>query len=399
MRSGPFAAERAGVQPLPPATEPPGAARASRGVALGLVVILLVVVVDALVGGRTIPLTGVLLGPLLASAVAAPRAVSLVGATALGAAVGLTLYEGLTGAEAWTRVLLVLLAALASTAVSLIRTRHEHALAKADDVAQLSQALQLGLLPTLHGTSRVAVRSIYRPTLHDLVLGGDFMDVVPAPWASDGAVAFCVGDVTGHDAAAASLGAALRAAWRGLAVGGGDPASWLHSLDAVVRVDARDDDKLATLLVGVLEPERRRVALASAGHPDPVLVGDRAQPVDVEAGPPLGLPDGLAARWPVDVVELPERFTLVLYTDGLVEGRRAPGSAARFGDDGLAAWLATESTCGRIDDGALERLVADVEAANGGPLHDDVALMVLTDVPAPVDDEAALRLARLPTVG
>ena len=351
----------------------------SPGAALGLLVVGGVTVADVLVGGRSVPLTAVLLGPLTAGALTAPAGVVAVGAAAVGAAAGLALHEGLAGVEAWARVLLVLAAAAGSVAFAAVRTRHERALEQAGRAARLSEALQQGLLPTLYGTADVAVRAVYRPSAHDLFLGGDFIDVVPAPYAGEGAVAFCVGDVTGHDAAAASLGASLRAAWRGLALTGGDPASWLRSLDEMVRLEAREDDKLATVLVGILEPARRRVQVASAGHPRPVLLSDRATLVDVEAGPPLGLPSGLGGDWDGDVLGLGTRFSLVLYTDGLVEGRRAPGSSSRYGEESLAAWLDSETVDGQVGDGALDRLLCDVEAANGGPLHDDVAMVVLSD--------------------
>lgn len=375
--------------------QPPGphwlssarALRGSRPVLLGLLTVMVITVSDALVGGRSIPLTSVLLGPLLASAAAPLAGVALVAGTALSAAITLTLLEGLHGAEAWTRVLMVLLAGLASCLVAHVRTRNELALAQADRVAGLSHALQQGLLPALRDTAPVQVRAVYRPTQRDLVVGGDFVDVVPARYASEGAVAFCVGDVTGHDAAAASLGASLRAGWRTLALTGGDPAGWLSSLDELVRSqEASEEDRLATVCVGVLEPALRRLTLASAGHPPPIMLGGSATTVEVEAGPPLGIPAGLGPGWQSAVVGLDPEFSLIVYTDGLVEGRRAPGSPTRYGAEGLAAWLDAESRGGHLDDEALDRLLADVEAANDGPLNDDVALVVLADRPASTDD-------------
>jgi serine phosphatase RsbU (regulator of sigma subunit) len=226
----------------------------------------------------------------------------------------------------------------------------------------------------------VEARAVYRPTQHGLVVGGDFVDVVPAPYAGTDAVAFCVGDVTGHDAAAASLGAALRAGWRTLALSGGDPAQWLRSLDALVASQgAAEEERLATVCVGVLEPACRRLTLASAGHPRPVLLGTRATTIEVDAGPPLGLPADLACGWRNQVVPLDPGFSLLVYTDGLIEGRRAAGSSERYGEESLAAWLDAVSVDGRLDDRSLERLLSDVEAANGGSLSDDVALVVLSE--------------------
>jgi serine phosphatase RsbU (regulator of sigma subunit) len=373
------------------------APRATRAVVLGILLVVVIAVADAIVGGRAIPLTAVLLGPVLTSAVATLRGVTLVAAVALGAAVALTLLERLHGPEAWTRVTLVLLAGLASCLVAHVRTRNETALAQADRVAGLSHALQQGLLPALRGTTSVEARAVYRPTQHGLVVGGDFVDVVPAPYAGSGAVAFCVGDVTGHDAAAASLGASLRAGWRAVALSGGDPAQWLESLDALVRSQgAAEEERLATACVGVLEPACRRLTLASAGHPRPVLLATRATTIEVDAGPPLGLPPDLACGWQNQVVPLDPGFSLLVYTDGLIEGRRAPGSSERYGEESLTAWLDAASVDGRVDDRSLARLLADVEAANGRPLGDDVALVVLSDRSAPSRGETAQQATAQP---
>ena len=350
--------------------------RADVGLGLGLLVILIVGSIDLVTPPRSFPLTSVLLGPLLASALAPVRRVVVVGITSVIAAFVLVTFERLPSTEGWTRIGLVTAAAVGSMLVAQVRTRHERDLAKADRVAGLTTALQQRLLPNLLSTSAVDVRAVYRPSTEDLMLAGDFVDVVPFPSAGPEAVAFCVGDVTGHDPAAAGLGAALRASWRTLALSGGDPADWLRTLDGFMRSEATDE-KLATLCVGVLDPGTRRLLVANAGHPRPVMLTSTAAIVDIEIGPPLGLPADLKPEWQTDAVGLDSEFGLVLYTDGLVEGRRAPGSEHRYGEESLTAWLNEAIPAHCIEESHLERLVRDVEAANGGRLHDDVAIVVL----------------------
>lgn len=285
--------------PAPPdhaLVDPAEQRRPRLGVAAGLLVVLAAYALDEATTSRAVPLTGVLLGPLVASALSRPREVALVGLVACTAAFGAVVREDLHGAEAQTRLLLVLLSTAGCIAIASVRTRREHALADAARTAALAHALQQGLVPRLASTSHVDVRSVYRPRLEELVLGGDFVDVVAFPAAGPGAVAFCVGDVTGHDPAAAGLGASLRAAWRTLALTGGEPVGWLTALDVFTRSEA-PEDRLATVCVGVLDPASRRLTVASAGHPRPVLLTDRAQVVEVEAGPPLGLPVDLGLAW------------------------------------------------------------------------------------------------------
>ena len=377
----------------------PAAAAERRRTRLGLVTGLLVVLVAHVVGqvatSRAMPLTAVLLGPLFASALSRPREVALVGLAACTAAVGAVVHEELHGVEAQSRVLLVLLSAVGCVLIAAVRTRHEHALALASRTAALSTALQQGLVPRLASTSRVDVRSVYRPCLEELVLGGDFVDVVAVPGAGPGAVAFCVGDVTGHDPAAASLGASLRAAWRTLALTGGEPVAWLAALDAFTRSEA-PEDRLATVCVGVFDPASRRLTVASAGHPCPVLLRDRAEVVEVEAGPPLGLPVDLGLAWEAETLVLDRDAALFLYTDGLIEGRRAPGSPHRYGEESLAAWLSLAGAPNRLTAADLDRLLLDVQSANGGALPDDVTVVVLASTPAPAREVAVPVLRTAP---
>ncbi len=76
------------------------------------------------------------------------------------------------------------------------------------------------------------------------------------------------------------------------------------------------------------------------------------------------------AEWLPSEVDLPEAWTLVLYTDGLVEGRATPGASERFGAERLRAWFMDGTRA--IDSAALQALVTALEEANGGPLPDDV---------------------------
>ena len=71
-------------------------------------------------------------------------------------------------------------------------------------------------------------------------------------------------------------------------------------------------------------------------------------------------------------------WTVLCFTDGLVEGRRAPGSAERFGIEAVV-----EAAAGLLEQAAgleevLDRLLDAVHEANGGDLSDDVAILCLS---------------------
>ncbi len=72
---------------------------------------------------------------------------------------------------------------------------------------------------------------------------------------------------------------------------------------------------------------------------------------------------------------------IVLYTDGLIEGRDGAG---RWGAEGLTAaapLLVVPSQEGGPLEGLVRALVTDAVRRNGGPLPDDVAILALSSRP------------------
>ncbi|MEO6627400.1 MAG: PAS domain-containing protein, partial [Aquihabitans sp.] len=110
--------------------------------------------------------------------------------------------------------------------------------------ADLSASLQAALLPQLASPPGVTVRSRYRPGEERLLLGGDFLDVTTTP---SGNVAFCIGDVGGHGAMPAAVGASLRAGWRALAITGDDPRAWLAGCADVFASSEPPDELFVTM--------------------------------------------------------------------------------------------------------------------------------------------------------
>ena len=85
-------------------------------------------------------------------------------------------------------------------------------------------------------------------------------------------------------------------------------------------------------------------------------------------------------RWPPRELALPPRWGLLLFTDGLIEGRAAVGDGHRLGLDGLIALLADadRTTVWAQDPYSLvARLIDDVLYRNGGAPLDDIAAILL----------------------
>ena len=213
--------------------------------------------------------------------------------------------------------------------------QREEALVEAQAQAELSRRLQSWLLPSLSlPDPALELRTRYRPGHERALLGADFFDALPL---ADDTVALLIGDVAGHGPAEAAVGVALRSAWRALVLTGHGPGELLDGLDKVLACNRQSEELFATVCCCWISPDREQVTVALAGHPPPLLARDGGvEVVEVPAGPALGILDG-GAVWEPGQLEVGEDWTLLCYTDGLVEGRSAPGSRDQFGIEALVA--------------------------------------------------------------
>jgi PAS domain S-box-containing protein len=260
--------------------------------------------------------------------------------------------------------------------------RHsEEQLAEAYAQAELSRRLQNGLLPvlSLHDQA-LLLRTRYQAGQERALLGADFYDALELP---DGTVATLIGDVAGHGPDEAAVGVALRAAWRGLVLSGHGPGPVLDGLDKVLVWNRPSEEMFTTVCCTWISPDRTRVTLALAGHPPPLLVSaGQVRVEEVPGGPALGIHDDGYA-WEAKTLEVGDAWTLLCYTDGLVEGLQAPGSVDRFGIDALVETVARLLAADDDLDAMLDGVLAVVRGANGGELSDDVAILCCSQLPLP----------------
>ncbi|MGD0555524.1 MAG: SpoIIE family protein phosphatase [Streptosporangiaceae bacterium] len=245
--------------------------------------------------------------------------------------------------------------------------------------AQENARLERGLLPSpVLSDSRVTVSARYRAGGKQRLLGGDFYDVVQTP---DGWVHAVVGDVCGHGPSEAALGVCLRVAWRALVLAGRPAAEVLSTVQKVLQHEQQEDAMFATACMVSVAPDRRSALLRLAGHPAPLLVtSDQITELTAPACPPPGL--NTAGHWPSSEVELGDNWSLLLYTDGLIEGRINNGPY-RLGTEGLVdlvrdALGTTPFNPARVSDEAMLSLLIDqVRQLNNGDLNDDIAILAL----------------------
>jgi len=258
---------------------------------------------------------------------------------------------------------------------------------------EVAGALQRSLLPVVLPVDGVRTATRYLPGTQTSQIGGDWYDVFALP---DGAVGRAIGDVMGHDLAAAAAMGQLRSVLRSYAWTGTSPAEVLDSLDELVQ--GLEMAQLATAVYARLEfvelrrPGRRltdpppaielpqaplgtpALRYANAGHLPPLLRSVDGTVRALEGGRSVLVGAPPAGRRVEAVEAVPSGSTLLFYTDGLIEQRRLPI------DEGLQRLIEATAN-GPVDVDALCDHV--LECMHDHDHDDDIAILAVT-VEAPV---------------
>lgn len=237
-----------------------------------------------------------------------------------------------------------------------------------------SARLERGLLPQpLMDTDQVSVHTFYRPGRHAALIGGDFFDVVQS---DPDRIDLIVGDVCGHGADEAALGVELRVAWRALTLARVPDDEVLPALEQVLMSERRLREIFATVATVRLHLAANRATVRLAGHPPPLLLTEgKVAPVPARGGLLLGVRPRPPAAFDLEFET--DDWSLLMYTDGLIEGRIGRGDE-RMDVPGLRDLVADP----RARQVPLPRLpawlVGQAEERNGGPLADDVAMLLVS---------------------
>jgi phosphoserine phosphatase RsbU/P len=200
-------------------------------------------------------------------------------------------------------------------------------------------------------------------------MAGDFYDVFRV---DSHRVAAVIGDVTGHGIEPSITALQAKYLLRAFLLQFRDPGQALEQLNAQMSVLERGEEFIS-LCVLVFDTEAGTLRYASAGHPAAFVWHAREVRPLGATGPllmldPTGRYHSREVSWDTDDVA-------VLYTDGLAEARNGD---ALFGEDGVANLIRRDPTA--TSDVLVKALVEAARDFAGGPINDDVAVLVLRHV-------------------
>jgi sigma-B regulation protein RsbU (phosphoserine phosphatase) len=241
---------------------------------------------------------------------------------------------------------------------------------KLESELRVARSLQMAMIPpgrAVEEEGRYEIAATVKPAK---AVGGDLFDYFPLP---DGRLCFFVGDVSDKGVPAALFMVKTSTLMRTEAVRF-DSAGEI--LGRVNRDLCRDNDEcmFVTMVVGVLDLESGRLALASAGHEFPLTVapGRSTELLLVPGGPALGL--DMSARFEEQETVFSPGDGIVFYTDGITEAFSGEGKP--FGQLNLL-----ETASAHAADAApalLSAILDDLsEFVGPAPQSDDITLFVL----------------------
>lgn len=236
------------------------------------------------------------------------------------------------------------------------RRQVQHMQQEQDEARRIQQNLLPRTAPSL---PRFQLEAVCAPAG---AVGGDWYDYIPLP---DGRVAIVLADVSGKGMPAALLMSAARGMVRSLAPLASGPGEVLARVNQML-LDDFLTGRYVTMIYAVLDPARRTLTFASAGHPWPLLChGSEVRPLHTDAGMPLGL---LPCDFTEHTVNLCHGFRLLFYTDGISEALNREDQ--EFGSARLAEFVARH-------DCNITQLMEAIKEFSGNCTQKDDATVVL----------------------
>ncbi len=192
------------------------------------------------------------------------------------------------------------------------RRLHESRLNKerTDSELNVAQRIQSEMLPRNSITRDDVEVSGKQITAQEV--GGDLYDY----FIRDEKLFFCIGDVSGKGVPSSLVMAVVHSFFRSLSVHETDPAHIMTGINEAA-CEGNEINMFVTLFIGVLDLPTGRLRYCNAGHDAPLIISQGVKQLPVNANLPVGLFNDF--KYTQQHVQLPSKFTMFLYTDGLTE--------------------------------------------------------------------------------
>jgi serine phosphatase RsbU (regulator of sigma subunit) len=242
---------------------------------------------------------------------------------------------------------------------------------RSQEMAVQAEMVWAFLAPRTIATDRVLVAATLEPAYE---VGGDAFDHS----LTDDGLHVSIFDSVGHDLTAGLISSVAMATCRTIRRAGGGLTDLAAGADGAI-ASQFGPSRFATALLCDLDTASGEFSWLPCGHPPPLLIRDNRVIKELfhPPRPPLGL--GTEGDSPVYAERLQRGDRLLLYTDGVVEGRAAGGRD--FGLERLSDFVIRHSAEGLPPAETLRRLTRAVLEYQEGDLRDDATVILLEWMP------------------
>lgn len=281
-------------------------------------------------------------------------------------------------------VVFAMTATLVSTSTQMIRSRLRIEKLRNELIRkELAEArkIQLAWLPSHGGecgNREIDIAAVNEPASH---ISGDFYDWFELP---DGRTVVTIGDVTGHGMSAAFLMSTTQLLIRNTMMRLADPGRCLKEVNRQLCAQ-KFNGQFVTVLVVVIDLCGGTMDVATAGHYPPLLADGRSvRPLGIDSQLVLGV--DATEDYPTARFDLPEKFTLLMYTDGVLDARSPRGE--RFTATRLRSAIPADASAAEEVVAAAAAMVRDFRGEND--LVDDLTLVAIQGQAVRAAEEVAV---------
>ena len=204
-----------------------------------------------------------------------------------------------------------------------------------------------------------------------LIMSGDFIDYFEL---FDGRVAFYIADVSGHGASSAVITVLLKSLSRRLLdefrrfLSTADILSWINTELMQWKLE-----QYVTMFIGIIDKKNDSLEYSNAAHfPGTILCVDQGAKFLKIGGQPLGLYGEPAYQ--VYHVDLPENYSIVMFSDGVFE--ILPQKTLEAKEEHLLSMVKCQHL-GEDLSGMVDGLVDDLGVLSASAIPDDIAVFTV----------------------